>query len=328
MADVRRQLASLLGGYWISQTLYVAAELGLADALAGGPRDAPALAASVGAAPEPLARLLDALVAVGVFRREGAERYANNHVSELLRSDAPGSLRAAARLGGHPAHWGAWGHLLESVRTGEVGFERFAGEPFFEHLSHDDELRAVFQGVQAAFPEHERAVADALPLGDVRRVVDLGGGSGGLSRAVAERFPHAQVMLFERPEVTALLAPDSTFVVCAGNFFERIPEAADAYLLKHVLHDWDDARALDLLRACRVALSGTATLWVVEAVLPAAGDASPSPARSHDLNLLVLTGGRERTVDEYDALARAAGLYRASEPRRAGALSLLEYRRS
>jgi hypothetical protein len=316
-----------LGGYWISQTLYVAAELGLADALAGGASDARALAASVGAAPEPLTRLLDALVSAGIFRHEGMEGYANNDASNLLRSDVPGSLRAVARLGGHPSHWGAWGHLLESVRTGQAAFERFTGEPFFERLARDDELRAIFQAVQAAFPEHDRAVAHAMPLADARSIVDLGGGGGGLCRALVERFPRAQVTLFERPEVTAQLASDSVFAVCAGNFFERVPDTADAYVLKHVLHDWDDARALDLLRTCRAALRETASLWVIEAVLPAPRDASPSPARSHDLNVLVLTGGRERTIDEYDALARSAGLLRASEPRRANALSLLEYRR-
>jgi hypothetical protein len=327
MYDARSRLASLLGGYWISQTLYVAAELGLADALANGPRDARTLAASVGAAPGPLARLFDALIAAGIFRREGAEGYANNDVSELLRGDVSGSLRAVARLGGHPSHWGAWGHLIDSVRTGEPAFERFAGEPFFEHLAHDDQLRAIFQTVQAAFPEHERAVAHALPLAEARSIVDVGGGSGGLGRALAERFPQAQVILFERPEVTTLLASDSALMVRAGNFFERIPEAADAYLLKHILHDWDDARALELLRTCRNALSETSSLWIVEAVLPGAGDTSPSPARSHDLNVLVLTGGRERTLEEYDALAQTAGLCRTGEPRRAGALSLLEYRR-
>jgi hypothetical protein len=328
-AEARPWLASLLGGTWISQALYVAAELGIADALAAGPLDAADLAAAVDASSEPLARLLDALVAAGVFRRARDAAYENNDVSELLRSGVPGSLRAVARLGGHPAHWGAWGRLLDVVRTGGTAFDRFASEPFFDRLARDEGLRDIFQAVQAAFPEHERSVAAALPLGGARRIVDLGGGRGGLCRALAERFPAARVTLCDRPEVIADLAPDLPtlpFTVEAGNLFEAVPTEADAYLLKHVLHDWDDARALDLLRVCRAALGAAASLWIVEALLPPPGDPSPSPARAHDLNLLVLTGGRERTLDDYDLLAAAAGLRRAGPPRRAGVLSLLEYR--
>lgn len=327
-AEARPRLASLLGGYWISQVLYVAAELGIADALARGPLDAADLAAAVGAAREPLARLLDALLAAGVFRRAHGAAYENNDVSELLRSDVPGSLRAVARLGGHPAHWGAWGRLLDVVRAGGTAFDRFAGEPFFDRLARDDNLRDVFQAVQAAFPEHERSVAAALPLGDAGHIVDVGGGRGGLCRALAERFPHARVTLFDRPEVTAVLARDLPFAVQAGSFFDAVPAGADVYLLKHVLHDWDDAPALDLLRVLRAALAGAATLWIVEALLPPPGDPSRSPARAHDLNLLVLTGGRERTLDDYDLLAAAAGLHRKGAPRPVGPLSLLEYRAS
>jgi hypothetical protein len=301
-----RQMLGLLSGYWHSQVLFVMAELGIADCLAGGPKTAEALAEETRCHADTLYRFLRALASAGLLQELDARRFALTPLSETLRSDRSHSLRPLARLGGQPLHWQAWGHLLHSVRTGETAFDAVHGTTFFDALAADPAFSGTFHGVMEQLDDLERDVAETLDLRALERIVDVGGGVGALARRIASAHPRATVTLFDRPHVIAAAPADARVERIAGDFLETVPRGADAYVLKFVLHDWDDARAARILANCRAAMQPRGRVFVVEVIVP--DDASPSIAKTHDINMLVLTGGRERRVGEYRALFSAAGL--------------------
>lgn len=294
-----------LSGYCASQCLYVMAELGIADLLADGPQSADDLAAATHCHAGSLYRLLRALASVGILREVDPRRFALTPLSETLRSDHHDSLAPVARLGGHPLHWRAWGQLLDSVRTGRTAFETANGKGLFESLAEDLALSAIFQGVQERCAVVDRAVVAAIDLAPFARIVDVGGGTGTLAREVASLCPRASVVLFDRAHVLATVAQSDRVSLAPGNFFEQVPPAS-AYFLKFVLHDWSDDAVVTILRNCRDAMAEDGRVFVIEAVVPE--DDAPSPAGARDINMLVLTGGRERTLGEYQSLLSAAGL--------------------
>jgi hypothetical protein len=318
-------MLGLLSGYWYSQCLYVMAALGIADCLAGGPKTAEALAAETGCQSDSLHRFLRAMASAGVLQEVEPRWFALTPLSETLRSDREDSLRNMALLGGHPLHWQAWGNLLHSVRTGETGVGAAQQRSFFDLLAEDRALSAAFHDVQSRSHAVDRSAVDALDLGGFERIVDLGGGTGELARRIAGSYPDATVMLFDRKDVVAMTPPDPRVEVVAGDFFESIP-SADAYILKFVLHDWDDARATRILTQCRDALPPEGRVFIVEAVVPE--DTSPAMAKTHDVNMLVLTGGRERTLDQYRSLVSGAGLELARISLRPEGVSVLEASRA
>jgi hypothetical protein len=282
------------------------AELGIADCLAAGPKDAETLAAETGSHAGTLYRFLRALASAGVLQEVEPRRFALNSLSETLRSDRPGSLRPMARLGGHPLHWQAWGNLLHSVRTGQPAFDSVHGMSFFDALAADATLTRTFHGVLAQLDDVDRDVADALDLTACGSLVDVGGGAGGLARRIVAVNPGVSVILFDASHALALAPSNPRIEPVAGNFLDNVPRGADTYVLKFVLHDWDDARAIRILRNCRVAMPAHGRVFVIEVVVP--DGTTPSAAKKHDLNMLVLTGGRERRLDEYRSLFSAAGL--------------------
>ena len=299
------EMLGLLSGYWYSQVLYVIAELGIPDALAGGPKSAPALAEETRSHAGTLYRFLRAAASAGILREDDSQQFSQTPLSATLRSDRPDSLRPLARLGGHPLHWQAWGSLLHSVRTGETAFDAVHGRSFFLELAADRELAATFHGVLDRLDHVDRDVVDALDLGGGERVVDVGGGSGGLARRIGAAFPNASMILFDRAHVPASTQAGARVDRVSGDFLEGVPHGGDAYVLKFVLHDWDDTRATRILENCRSAMLPHGRLFVVETLLP--DDQAPSIAKTHDVNMLVLTGGRERRLDEYRSLFSAAG---------------------
>jgi hypothetical protein len=299
------EMLGLLSGYWYSQCLYVMAALGIADALAAGPKSAEALSTETRCQTESLYRFLRAMASAGILREVEPRRFALTPLSETLRSDRPDSLRPIALLGGHPLHWQAWGNLLHSVQTGETACDATHHRSFFELLAQDRPLSAAFQGVQSRLHAVDQSVVDALDLSGFERVVDLGGGSGELARRIATSYPDATVILVDREDVHAMLPADDRVQRISGDFLESVPNA-QAYFLKFVLHDWDDARATRILRNCRDALPPEGRVFVIEVMVP--DDTSRSIAKTHDVNMLVLTGGRERTLDEYRSLCSAARL--------------------
>ncbi len=330
-APGRDELRSMLVGYRISAALSVAAELGLADQVAGGPRTAADLATAVSADPDVLHRLLRALSTVGIFAAHADGSFALTPLGEGLRSDVAGSLRPLGRTLQDPAVWSAWGHLGHSVRTGENAFEALHGMEIWAHRQAHPEHNAIFNDNMAAHSALVAdAVADAVDFSAWSSVVDVGGGRGILLEAVLGRHRHLTGVVFDRPHALPSSptagTPESVatrWATTSGSFFDAVP-AADAYLLKYILHDWPDDRCVDILRSCRRTLSLGGAVLVVEALL---GDpAYEIETAFADLNMLVLPGGRERSEQEYAALFGAAGLELTAVTPTGTRMSVLEAR--
>ena len=298
-------MLGLLSGYWYSQCLYVMAELGIADLLSSGPKKAAELAAETRCDSDSLYRFLRGVASAGLLSESEHRRFALTPLSEILRSDHPHSVRSLALLGGHPSHWQAWGNLLDSVRSGRAAWNTTHQKSFFESLGDDDALGTIFQRVMDQFPVVDRGVVESVDLRHFDRIIDVGGGTGELSRQIASAYPRAAVVLFDREHVLKTIPEDQRVEFVPGSFFEAMPQG-QAYFLKFVLHDWDDEHAVRILQNCRNAMSPNGRVFVVEVVLPE--DTAPSTAKTHDVNMLVLTGGRERTLGQYSSIFSAAGL--------------------
>jgi SAM-dependent methyltransferase len=309
-----RQLAFVMRA---SRALYVAAQLGVADILASGPMTSAELAATAGTDAPTLRRLLRALVAHGVFEEEAPDRFRLNPAGELLRRDVPGSQRAGVLFTAGDMRWQLWSDLLECVRTGRAAIERAFGKNIFERHAENAEESALFNQAMAAFSAAlSPPLIDAYDFAAFRCIADVGGGTGRLLADILSANPNVLGVLFDLPNVltaaSALLEASGVAGRCklvAGSFFEGVPGGADGYVLKHVLHDWDDARAAAILSSCRRAMARTATLLIVERVMPEkAEQGQAAEAYLLDLEMLVNTpGGRERTEAEFRALLAAAG---------------------
>ena len=306
-------LIQMAGALVLSRALYAVAEIGVADHLADGPRPADALARLTGSHAPSLYRLLRTLASVGVFTEDADRRFALTPLGAALRSDAPGAGRSSVRTFGGPAMWASFGEFLHVVRTGETGAERALGQPIFAYFGGRPEEAALFGETMLGYHGAEPpAVAAAYDFAGVRTLVDVGGGIGTLLATVLEAHPGMRGVLLELPHVTAdararLAAAGlaGRCTVVEGDFFEAVPPGGDAYVLSHVIHDWDEARCQAVLANCRRAMGGRGRLLLVEAVLPP-GDA-PHPGKMLDLVMLTVTGGRERSEAEYAALLAAAG---------------------
>jgi hypothetical protein len=309
----REALLRMTNAYQVSQAIHVAATLGIADLLEDGSKSADELAEATGTYAPTLYRLLRALASIGVFTEQSDGRFGLTPPAEYLRTDAPGSLRAWARLIGQPSFWASWGHLLHSVRTGEPAFPQLHGTNVWEHLAAHPEEGEIFD---AAMTGHSAPVAEAVAqsydFSGIGVLVDVGGGEGGLLAAILAANPALRGVLFDLPHVVvtagALLKRAGVADRCevvGGSFFETVPEGADAYLLKSIIHDWDDAAAIEILRTCRAAMANTGRLLVVERVIQPGNE--PDRAKFSDLNMLVMLGGRERTADDFERLYTEAG---------------------
>lgn len=297
------RLAWLTDGYLTTQLLYVAAELRLADALADKLMTAAELAAAVGADAVVLQRILRGLAAELVFEESPDGRFELTPTGSLLRADVQGSLRGFVLARGR-LYYDALGGLLQAAKQGGVPFEHVHGSPFFDYLASRPEEMASFQGSMSARLSREaRAVVQAYDFGKFRTLVDVGGGGGTLLEAIIDSAPGLEGTLFDQPAVVK----GSDLPSVAGDFFVSVPAGADAYLLSRVLHDWDDDRAVAILRTCHAAMPAHGTLQIVESVLPELAAQQPAAVRM-DLHMLLLLHGRERTEAEYAALLDQAGL--------------------
>jgi hypothetical protein len=307
------QLARLLDGYLTTQLLYVAADLGIADALAGGPQDAAAVAVATGVSPAALWRILRGLAAEGVLDEDAAGRFGLTALGACLRADAPDSLRGVALARG-AVYFPAAARLLDAVREGGVAFERAHGTDFFEYLARHPARGAAFQASMTDRARQETAaVLAAYDFGHFTRLVDVGGGEGIMLAAILAATPRLRGVLFDRPAVVAAGAArlaaaglDARVECVPGDFFAGIPSGAGAYLLSRVLHDWDDDDARRILATCHRAMDDGATLLLVETLLPALARDAPAAIRM-DLHMLLLLGGRERTEAELNRLLASAG---------------------
>ncbi|MFI0373551.1 methyltransferase [Actinomadura sp. 1N219] len=316
----RSPLLDLAFGYMPAQMLHAAAELGIADALAGGPRTSTELAGETGAHAPSLHRLLRGLAGLGVVEQKERDVFALTAEGQRLRADAPDSIRSLIRLFCGPDVWRSWGDMTETLRTGEYAWERATGMTPFEFFESPSnaELSATFN---AAMSEHTRAVApgivEAHDFGRYGTVADLGGGDGTLLAAILRAHPDLRGLLFDQaPGLTAasstLADVEDRVEIVEGDFFKDVPGGADAYVLKSVIHDWDDEKATAILRNCRAAMRPDARILLLEQVMPEIVTPETQGVVRNDLNMLVCTGGRERTEAEFRALLDAAGFADAS----------------
>jgi hypothetical protein len=319
----RQTLLRLVSGYQLSQLLHVAARLDVGDRLAGGPRSADELAAETATHAETLYRLLRALAAVGVLRESDGRRFELTELGEGLRSDVAGSVHGWALMIGRPMHWNTWSSLVESIRTGENTFRLVHGTDVWSYRAQWPEELAIFDGAMTSMTGAvDAAVIDAYDFGRFNEVVDVAGGRGAMLAAILAKHDTVRGVLFDQPDVVANAAAlldrfgDRCRAV-GGNFFERVPDGADAYLLKWILHDWEDEECVAILRVIRNAMPEHGFVLVLERDL--GGPNENAPAKLSDLNMLVNPGGRERSADEYAELFVAAGLrYVGATPTAAG----------
>jgi hypothetical protein len=303
----------IIAGRWIASATGVAAKLGVADELAAGPKQIDAVATAVGAHADSLRRLLRALASVGIFAEDDQGRFANTPLSETLRS-GPGSFRAMVIMAGEAPVTRAWDELLHSVRTGASAFEKVHGEGIFEYFRRDKEFARIFSDAMTSRSAMEaHVVTAAVDFSRAALLVDVAGGQGLLLASILAKTPSQRGVLFDMPAVVADAKPileragvASRCEVVGGNFFESVPGGADGYILKHILHDWDDPNCLTILRNIHAAAKPESRLFVIESVL-APGNA-PHFGKLLDIQMLVMThGGRERTRGEWATLLEAGG---------------------
>ena len=332
-ASTLRNLAHSLRA---AQALFVAAELGVADHLSARPLDSRELATLTDTDSAALGRVMRALCALGIFEEETSGRFSLTSVGQLLRSNGPDSYHAGVLFLTGPPRWQCWSQLLETVRTGANASERVLGMPLFEYYAaHPKESKIHDEAMRVFSASHAKMLLDATDFRPGEVVVDVGGGSGELLAAVLAASPGVRGVLFDLPNVVEhsgrVLSASKVAERCTvegGSFFERIPGSGDTYLLKQVIHDWDDERALAILRRCRSSMSPDARLLIMERKMPEVAERGMATETFFtDLEMLVMTsGGRERTEREFSELLERSGFNLVRTVPTASPLSVFEAR--
>lgn len=311
--DPSIELMRLINGYQVSQALHAAATLGVADYLKDGPKPYDAVAQACGAHPLSLYRLLRALAAVGVFHESDNKEFSLTPLGICLTSDGPGSTRNYARWIGQRGQWGSWGNLLQSIKSGESALAFTYGTDAWTYRMQHPAEQAVFDSAMTGNSRTEaQAVLEAYDFCRFGCMVDIGGGQGLLLKTILLACPGSRGILFDQPQVIAsadqaLRSPElgERCQLVAGNFLDSVPAGGDLYLMKVILHDWDDRTSIEILRTCRRAMSVTATLLVIERVI---GPPNEMPeGKFSDLNMMVQYAAMERTRQEFDDLLRNGG---------------------
>ncbi len=269
------QIGRMITAYWTSQAIYAAARLAIPDLLRDGPRTVADLARAASAHPDSLYRLLRALASIGIFAETTPRTFQLTPLAEVLRSDVPGTQRPLALMVGEEQYQ-AWGHLVDSVRTGETAFDKIYGKPVFDYLAEHPEEAAVFDAAMTAIHGGETAaITEAYDFSGIGLLADIGGGNGSKITAILQRYPTMRGLLFDLPHVVERARPHMVDAglsercqLVGGNFFESIPAGADAYLMRHIIHDWNDEQSLTILRNCHAALRPGGRLLVIESVIP------------------------------------------------------------
>jgi C-methyltransferase len=317
---------------WTSQAITVAAQLGVADALAGGPLPIEQLAARVGADADALGRLLRALIGKGIFRRRRDGRYELNSLAAPLRSDAPISMTWAAQFYGSAEQRERWTLLVDSIRTGSTVVPALRGAASFDYFDRYPALAKLFNQTMTSVSElTDGTVVAGYDFGAYPTIVDVGGGQGPLLAAILARAPASRGVLYDLPRVVAdapsLLREHDVadrVRIAEGSFFDSVPDGGDAYILKNVIHDWPDDKAVQILRNVRAAAGSRATVLLVELVIP--DHDRDFPGKWVDLEMLLNLGARERTADQYRDLLGQAGFQMTRVVRTASPLSVVEAR--
>jgi hypothetical protein len=307
------ELVQLITGFWVSQAIYVAAKLGIADLLAEGPRTSGELAQSTGMHEPSLYRVRRALASVDVLAEQAERRFALAPAAACLRSDVPQSQRGFAIMMGEPWNWRAIGEMLYSVRTGLSGFDKALGMPVFDfYAQNPDAAQIEAEGQTSRSLADAADVISAYRFADAHTVIDVGGGQGTLLASILGANPSVRGVLFDMPHMIELARQRfeqsrlcARCELVAGDFFKAIPSGGDIYVMKRVVHDWDDEHAYTILHNCSMAMTRDARLLLIERIVPEHG--RPAYAKLLDLMMLVI-GGRERTNSEHRDLLGSAGL--------------------
>lgn len=331
LAPAPFSLLELVQGAMVSQAIHVAAELRVAEALVDGPLPPGQLAQQVGAEAEALQRLLRLLAAYDIFTEHKDGTFGLTPMARALLEDAPMSMRGIAVLMGHPIHWGDWAHLVDAVRTGEPVPPALHGMGAFEFLESEPEYGPVFfQGMGAMSATETEPLLAAYDFSRFGTVVDFCGGRGDLLAAILKKAPGVRGILSD-PRVghngaAAHLEEQGVADRCTladGGLFDPVPAGGDAYILKHIVHDWPEAQALQILKNVREAMNPGGRLLVMEMVAPEKPNA-PHAAKLTDLWLMLLVGGKERTTTQYGELLTEAGFRLERVVETAGAISVVE----
>ena len=310
-ADV---LFQMVIGKWISQALGTVVALGVADQLRNRARRCRDIARDVKVSEDGLYRLLRALASVGVFAESAERRFTLTAMGQLLRRDHPESVAGYALFTAHDSTWRPWGRLDYSVKTGMPAFDAVFGAPIFEYLSSHPDVAAVFDAAMTSISAREAsATCEAYDFKGVKTVMDVAGGHGLLLATILRRHKTMRGVLFDLPHVSA--GASATFTrtgvtsrvrIESGDFFKELPSGADAIVMKHIVHDWDDDSATRILQACHRALGPRGKVLIIDPVVPPGN--APHYGKLLDLEMLVLTPrGRERTKAEFTGLLQGAG---------------------
>jgi hypothetical protein len=303
----------MMQGFRSTQTLYVFAKLGVADHLVESPLTAEELASRLGVDSANLGRVLRLAAFYGVVAELPEGRFGLTEFGQPLRSDVKESIAASAIMFGQE-HYRAWAALLNSVKSGESAFQDVFGMPMFDYLAKHPDAQADFDAAMGAGTDvFLRSLVDVYDFSQSRLIVDVGGGNGSVSAVILKQNPSLEAVIYDQPQV--LQAADRYLTAAGvrprcrlapGDFFSSVPGGGDIYVLSNIIHDWDDERAVRILRNCRTSMQPSAALLMMEAVLPEHG--TPSVAAMFDVNMMVMLTGRERTEAQYRSLLGAAGL--------------------
>ncbi len=311
-ASTHQQLDRMITGYWISQAIYSAAKFGIADHLKDGPKSVDELAEATSTNVDALYRLLRALASRGIFAEGEPRHFSLTPLAEPLQSDVPGSKRALALMSGDE-QFRAWAEIDYSIQTGKIAFEKVYGKPIFEYLGENPDKARIFDAAMVGIHGRESdVILSAYDFSDVGVLADIGGGNGSQISRILEQHTGVKGILFDLPhvieraknQIEAAGLSDRCELV-GGNFFDAVPDGADVYMMRHIIHDWDDEKSLTILRNCHRAMSSSAELLIVESVIPHGNE--PFGGKFLDLVMLLIPGGKERTEDEYRTLLGKAG---------------------
>lgn len=326
-------LLDLIQGSMVTQAIYVAAELGVADVLAGGPLRADEIAQRVQADPGATYRLLRLLASYSIFTEQDDGRFAMTPMGDALRTDAPNSMYGLAVLMGHPIHWEDWGHLVDSVRTGEPSLPKLRGMGAFEYLEANPEYGMVFgRGMGTLSSTETQPILEGYDFSRYGTIVDVGGGGGNLLAGILQRATTSRGVLCDsRAEMmganailTGAGVADRCTIDTSAGLFDPVTKGGDAYILKHIVHDWPEDRALTILKNVRDAINPDGRLLLMEFVTPEGNE--PHPAKLVDLWLMLLVGGKERSKQQYAELVGDAGFELVQVVPTASPLSIVEAR--
>jgi hypothetical protein len=307
-------LTQLAFGAMMTQALYVVARLGVADLVAAKPQTISELAAATKTHERSLYRLMRSLASVGVFEETEPKVFAANAYSEPLRKDAPNSMRNGALFMGEEWHWRVWGDMLYSVQTGKPAWGHVHGAEVFDYFAVNPQEAEIFNNAMTDMSAATApVVVEAYDFSGIKTLTDIAGGHGHLLAQVLKANLEMNGILFDVPSVIAgagtLLEKEGVaerIEKVSGDFFSAVPQNADAYMMKHIIHDWDDERAIKILRNIQQAMNADGKVLIIEVVVPEGNE--PHYSKLLDLEMLTSPGGVERTASEYRELLAAAGL--------------------